>query len=221
MKMVTAATINQSGSAFVAVGIAFCNFSELLQLLNSCSLDLRDGGETLINPNAGDREIRRDSWGISRRRRGSPLAVPRSFRLGRQTPGRHRSAEGKFLVLLSGRHLHRRQHCSHALELVVPAVGAPNVWRSTFNVWRLAFNVWRAVAQSKGVKRGYLLLLANSFGREFHVWNGVDPTRAFRRGPMYGVSKHGLHFRLAVGRKRLVTGTKIKDFAVAPFPAAA
>src|ERR1700692_1353902 len=85
--------------------------------------------ETLNSPNAGDREIRRDSWDISRRRRANPLAVPRSFRLGGQTPGRHRSAEGKFLVLLSGRHLHCRQHYSHALELVVPAVGP------AFGVW--------------------------------------------------------------------------------------
>ena len=50
------------------------------------------------------------------------LAVPGSFRLGGQTPGRHLSAKGKFLFLFSGRHLHSGQHRSHALELVVPAV---------------------------------------------------------------------------------------------------
>jgi len=38
---------------------------------------------------------------------------------------------------------------------------------------------------------------------------------------MHGISNHGLDFRLAIGRKRFVTGPEIKDFTVASLPAAA
>src|ERR1700722_8800729 len=38
---------------------------------------------------------------------------------------------------------------------------------------------------------------------------------------MNGVPKDGLHFRLTVGRKRLMAGTKIKDLAITPSPATA
>jgi hypothetical protein len=65
------------------------------------------------------------------------------------------------------------------------------------------------------------LLLPNSFRGDFHIRDLVDPTRASRGHPMHGVSNHSLDFRLAIGRKRFVTGPKIEDFAVAPLPAAA
>src|ERR1700759_870082 len=38
---------------------------------------------------------------------------------------------------------------------------------------------------------------------------------------MHGVLNNSLYFRLPISRKRLVTRTKIEDFAVASFPAAA
>ena len=38
---------------------------------------------------------------------------------------------------------------------------------------------------------------------------------------MHGISQDGLYFGLAVRRERFMPGTKIKDFAVTSFPAAA
>jgi hypothetical protein len=84
-------------------------------------VELREGNAK-FSADAGLRKTRFDYRRGFSRHRSDPLAVPKFFWLGRQTPWRHFSAEGEFFFLFSDRHLHPRQYRNYALELVIPAL---------------------------------------------------------------------------------------------------
>src|ERR1700730_7509221 len=65
------------------------------------------------------------------------------------------------------------------------------------------------------------LLLANSFRRNSHVRDRINPGRTFRRRPSNRISNDRLHFRLKIGWIRFVAGPEVEYFPIPAFPAAA